>query len=251
MITRRVASPTVQVGRRERAFTLIELLVVVTIIAVLGGLLMPVAVRAVAQSRTVHCQSNLSQLGRGLVMYASSSGLALPPFGYYTVGGIRAYRPPFWSETLAEFLYPSLPRDERLDKAVRCPVYTGATDGYSRGYACNYGNVFRYYSPGSTGRGPLHGEGSMRLTQIRRPSSTMFLMDGAAGFSYTPLLWVRRLDLDGDGLLDTYDASVPLYNGGAPFRHDGACVVVFADGHVRAVQAREWLTTDSLWDPFP
>lgn len=79
----------------------------------------------------------------------------------------------------------------------------------------------------------------------------MFLMDGAAGFSYTPLLWVRRLDLDGDGLLDTYDASVPLYNGGAPFRHDGACVVVFADGHVRAVQAREWLTTDSLWDPFP
>ena len=87
-------------------------------------------------------------------------------------------------------------------------------------------------------------------TEFDRPSATMLVMDGSSGFCYTPTLWTRNLDMDGDGMLDTYSASVPIYNGGAPFRHLYACNVVFADGHVRSVRPQEWLTDNSLWDPY-
>jgi prepilin-type N-terminal cleavage/methylation domain-containing protein/prepilin-type processing-associated H-X9-DG protein len=235
----------------RRAFTLIELLVVMAVISILASLLMPTVVRALAQSEKTHCKSNLSQLGHGLMLYGTSHDHLLPPFGYYTVGDSPPYRSPFWSEIMAAFLYPTLPRNERLDNALQCPLWTGSHTYYSRGYTCNYGNVFRYFCPGHGGQGPLHGQGSMHRTEIHAPSSTMLLMDGSHGFCYTPLIWTRKLDLDGDGIIDTYSTTVPLYNGGAPFRHDGVCCVLFADGHVDPVRARQWLTDDSLWDPYP
>lgn len=246
-------------GRSGRhAFSLIELLVVVSVISVLASLIMPATIRAIAESEKTHCKSNLSQLGHSLSLYGNAHEQELPLFGYapniptaersYTLKG------PFWSETMALFLYPNASRNERLHLAVRCPLWTGSNTYYSRGYTCNYGHVFRYYNPGRfSGRGPLHDSGSLTITEIKRPSFVMLLMDGSHGFCYTPLIWVRNTDVDGDGINDTYaydGGRVPLYNGGAPFRHDGSCMAVFADGHVNAVHARQWLTDSALWDPF-
>jgi prepilin-type N-terminal cleavage/methylation domain-containing protein/prepilin-type processing-associated H-X9-DG protein len=53
----------------NRGFTLIELLVVIAIIALLAAILFPVFTRARENARRASCQSNLKQLGLGIIQY--------------------------------------------------------------------------------------------------------------------------------------------------------------------------------------
>ncbi|MDH7568618.1 MAG: DUF1559 domain-containing protein [Armatimonadota bacterium] len=77
-----VPLPAREPGSPRRGFTLIELLVVIAIIAILAAILFPVFARARENARKSACQSNLKQLGNGILMYAQDYDETLP-MSYY------------------------------------------------------------------------------------------------------------------------------------------------------------------------
>ena len=67
---------------RQSGFTLIELLVVIAIIAILAAILFPVFAQARENARKSNCQSNLKQIGTGILMYAQDYDEVSPPPTY-------------------------------------------------------------------------------------------------------------------------------------------------------------------------
>lgn len=61
-----------------RSFTLIEMLVVIAIIGILAGMLLPALSRAREEGRRTKCKSNISQIGKAILMYSDAFGGFFP-----------------------------------------------------------------------------------------------------------------------------------------------------------------------------
>lgn len=81
----------------RKGFTLIELLVVIAIIAILAAILFPVFGRARENARRSACQSNLKQIGLGIMQYSQD-------YDEMMLAVSRGANPPRWHDNVQPYI---------------------------------------------------------------------------------------------------------------------------------------------------
>jgi len=249
-IRKPAAAGTQHRHRARRGFTLIELLVVIAIIAILAAILFPVFGRARENARRASCQSNLKQMGLGLLQYAGDNNERLPVA--CTAGGptCTAGTAAVWMGVIQPYVKstdifecPSSDFDGSAYIPAGAAGYSG-TPSYSA--AGSYAmNAAFYNAPAISGRGPGSpgSAGGMKLSSLGQPSRTIWAGDGNGspwvysdkGGSYK----VGTDDGNGFRFLNTTGGAGPVTYGnneGAFIeRHLNTCDFLYADGHVKSV----------------
>jgi len=119
-----------KIKKTPQAFTLIELLVVIAIIAILAAILFPVFGRARENARRSSCQSNLKQIGLGVMQYVQDYDESYPPSrncggatGACTIGigGTGGTNRGFWKI----YTYPYV----KSTQIYSCPSNRGIVEG--------------------------------------------------------------------------------------------------------------------------
>ena len=119
----------------RKAFTLIELLVVIAIIAILAAILFPVFARARENARRASCQSNLKQIGLGILQYAQDYDERMVPLyvdanDANASNGFRA-----WSALAQPYI--------KSAQVFACPSNTNNTGTFGNGGTALDGTVIR------------------------------------------------------------------------------------------------------------
>lgn len=211
---------------RGRGFTLIELLVVIAIIAILAAILFPVFARARENARRSACQSNLKQIGLGIMQYSQDYDEAYPMSVWQNVTANAALGIPM---TWRDEIYPYM----KSAQIFACPSYAKNKNlvwntilNIPVSYMCN-GSLFQYNIVSGVGWFPA------KLSQIDQPSQVVMVgEDGVAD--------------RGDAVAGRWDqnnTNDEWFN----VLHLGTMNMLFADGHVKSMSLTRSVTPTNYW----
>ena len=223
------------------AFTLIELLVVIAIIAILAAILFPVFARARENARRSSCQSNLKQIGLGMLQYTqdydeqlvrasygpSSNGLSDPAAGRYK-----------WMDAI----YPYV----KSEQIFSCPsesnlsAFKYNTAGSSYGsYSINLVSSDDVFTPDSTP--PATDDKNITLAAVGSSATTFWVGDATHPSGDTAKGYAINSYGDGDLIVTPGAPGTRLLGKlgegrGFVERHLETGNVLFVDGHVKAMK---------------
>ena len=208
-----------------KSFTLIELLVVIAIIAILAALLLPVLKSAQDKAHSSACKNNLSQLGKGSVMYFNT----YDSWTYYAIDTVSCRQAVgFISELLGKNLPGSWKDDDDQSKWVFRDDLLCANDPYRTGYfklPTSYGangNMAGYRSKNSL-------TDPRKVSVLKSPAHVFILKE-------TPIYWVQgRYNYSTLTTKTTLNGVEVPDKDQMPDWHSGKTNMAYYDGHVNQV----------------
>ena len=224
-----MSSPLQRKSRQFKGFTLIELLVVIAIIAILAAILFPVFARARENARRAACQSNLKQIGLGILQYTQDYDERFPlnRVDNININGTNTSGVP-WQYAIQPYV--------KSVQLFRCP--SSSNTGYQNNsgntiissYMCNGTGFYNNSYPNDFGgERPMNdntkGSG---LAIARIQSSAQVLLVGE-----NP----NRNDPDFYGITDLVFLN-----------HLSTTNFLFCDGHVKALKPTATGTPLNLWN---
>ena len=233
-----------RIVEKRTGFTLIELLVVIAIIAILAAILFPVFARARENARRASCQSNLKQLGLGIMQYtqdydekmprsANSYATALPfPSDPAQSGATHLWWHmifPYVKSTQV-FICPSSPAT--WNGGYYPTSSLGSYAGY--GYNVNLASGLALAAIPQVAITPMIGDTTYYLMNADPKCTTGTALKNGGCTSFA----------SGDNT----DALDP--------RHLESFAIVFVDGHVKSQKINDWVTanaqvaTDPVWQKW-
>ena len=212
----------------KRAFTLVELLVVIAIIAILAAILFPVFARARENGRRAACQSNLKQIGLGLLQYAQDYDEILVADWFVTNPNTAMTTQPASTPNArykwTDAIYPYT----KSEQIFVCPSATGK--------AANPWRYFQNLTADSDDFGSyiiMHGYGPGQATKT--PPVSHPLSNDLVGLARAESPATTAYVLDGDG---AFYCQVAADNkvGRIIDRHLDTVGILFLDGHVKSIK---------------
>jgi len=251
--------------RVRRGFTLIELLVVIAIISILAAILFPVFARARENARRSSCQSNMKQIGLGLIQYSQDYDEMLTRSHY----GTSANSPSTGTNwKWMDAIYPYV----KSEQIFTCPSDSSTTSKYTYvqpGGATSSGNLGSYAANstriniGAANQqiGPARDNDNVSLSALQEPVTTLWVADmfndnaasgGPAwgnhhrfiptafgGMTLNTTVSPRRLVRTGGFSADIVE------------RHLDTTNVLYTDGHVKAVKLDAIAKTNAANTAYP
>jgi prepilin-type processing-associated H-X9-DG protein len=195
---------------------------VIAIIAILAAILFPVFAQAREAARKASCQSNLRQLGTATQMYLQdydgtfyTHNWRTAEYWFGKVSGGQVDR-------TRGLLYPYT----RNFDIQRCPSFTAQPKWGNTAATAGYGYNYYYL----TGPANDPGQYGVNEAELQRPAECIVLGDSAIYEWWTSPPAVR----ENHGLFPP-SSTIPFDSPTSQFRHSGQTVVLYADGHVKAL----------------
>jgi prepilin-type N-terminal cleavage/methylation domain-containing protein/prepilin-type processing-associated H-X9-DG protein len=227
----------------RKGFTLIELLVVIAIIAILAAILFPVFARARENARRASCQSNLKQIGLGILQYTQD-------YDELMVTSMRR------GATGTGFIWANMVQPYVKSKQLfQCPSDTKtaeANPGYWQDGPPATERLHTSYLY-NTDIGGIFGSPGVSQAAIQNVATTVMVFDGGSiPVGSNPLVWAQK---DGPFVTKPWvDTDVTTGGGsdsdfGGPHpRHLETAAVLFVDGHVKSLRADKFYNISKTSD---